>query len=106
MRSNLDNRLGRSTSNYDASLLFVTRFTRLFAYGAVSVVLVFYLTGTIGLISLTGNEVGPFLPIEQAALTQVVSAATRTARRDWIDVPFIIAGIQKLLMICCSIDSS
>ena len=29
----------------DARLLFCTRFTRLFAYGALSVVLVFYLTG-------------------------------------------------------------
>jgi hypothetical protein len=28
----------------DGWLLFVTRFTRLFAYGALSVVLVFYLT--------------------------------------------------------------
>src|SRR5215831_17130701 len=29
----------------DGRLLFLTRFTRLFAYGALSVVLVFYLTG-------------------------------------------------------------
>src|SRR5882757_1501837 len=125
--------------NYDARLLFLTRFTRLFAYGALSVVLVFYLNGiglsesrvgmlltltllgdtvvsmvlttqadrigrrrmlivgsilmagagiafafttnflflliagTIGVVSPSGNEVGPFLPIEQAALSQVIS---------------------------------
>jgi MFS family permease len=135
--------------SYDARLLFVTRFTRLFAYGALSVVLVFYLTGiglsesrigmlltltllgdtvvslilttqadrigrrkmlvigsflmagaglafaftsnflflviagTIGVVSPSGNEVGPFLSIEQAALAHVVSASTRTTAFAW-----------------------
>lgn len=133
----------------DASVLFVTRFTRLFAYGALSVILVFYLVslglteaqvgilltltltgdiaislllttradrigrhwmlvvgaslmagagvafastknlffliiaGTIGVISPSGNEVGPFLSIEQAALSHVVSARTRTEVFAW-----------------------
>jgi MFS family permease len=133
----------------DARLLFCTRFTRLFAYGALSVVLVFYLTGlglsesqtgllftlilagdtvvslflttaadrigrrrvlvagsilmagaglafaftsnflflivagTIGVISPSGNEVGPFLSIEQAALAHVVPGRTRTAAFAW-----------------------
>lgn len=137
------------SSNYDARLLFLTRFTRLFAYGALSVVLVFYLTGiglgasqigllltlillgdtvvslvlttqadrigrrkmlvigsflmtgaglafamtsnflflviagTIGVVSPSGNEVGPFLSIEQAALAHVVSASTRTTAFAW-----------------------
>ena len=127
----------------------LTRFTRLFAYGALSVVLVFYLTdlgfntsqvgllltltlvgdtivslflttradrigrrrmlllgavlmiaagvlfaftrnfpllvvvATIGVISPSGNEVGPFLPIEQAALAHVVPARLRTAVFAW-----------------------
>ena len=39
--------------------------------------------GTIGVISPSGNEVGPFLPIEQAALSQVVSGHTRTAAFAW-----------------------
>src|SRR5216683_4231872 len=135
--------------SYDARLLFLTRFTRLFAYGAVSVVLVFYLTGiglsesrigllltltllgdtvvslilttqadrigrrrmliigsflmagaglafactsnflflviagTIGVVSPSGNEVGPFLSIEQAALAHVVSSSTRTTAFAW-----------------------
>jgi MFS family permease len=39
--------------------------------------------GTIGVISPSGNEVGPFLPIEQAALSQIVSDQTRTAVFAW-----------------------
>lgn len=133
----------------DGRLLFLTRLTRLFSYGALSVVLVFYLTGiglsesqtgmlltltllgdtavslflttradrigrrrmliigavlmagaglafactrdflflvvagTIGVISPSGNEVGPFLPIEQAALSQVIPAPERTRVFAW-----------------------
>jgi len=133
----------------DALILFVTRFIRLFAYGSLSVVLVFYLTdlglstaetgvlftltligdtvisfylttradrigrrrmllvgavlmiaagaifsithnfllltiaATIGVISPSGNEVGPFLSIEQAALSSVVSEHTRTEVFAW-----------------------
>ena len=133
----------------DAWLLFLTRFTRLFAYGLISVILVFYLVGlglsesqtgllltltlvgdtaislflttqadrvgrrrmlivgallmaaaglvfaatknflwlviagTIGVISPSGNEVGPFLPIEQAALSHVVADRTRTEVFAW-----------------------
>src|SRR5438477_2503965 len=133
----------------DGRLLFITRSVRLFAYGALAVILVVYLTslglsasqtgllltltlvgdtvvslylttradrlgrrrmlilgallmtaagvafawtrnflvlvvaGTIGVISPSGNEVGPFLPIEQAALAQVVPAAVRTTVFAW-----------------------
>src|SRR6476661_524120 len=133
----------------DASLLFLTRFVRLFAYGSLSVVLVFYLiglglseaqtgmlltltlvgdtivslylttradrigrrrmliigaalmvtaglvfastrrlwllvlAGTVGVISPSGQEVGPFLSIEQAALSHVVSDRTRTEVFAW-----------------------
>jgi MFS family permease len=133
----------------DAAVLFATRFTRLFAYGALSVILVFYLVslglteaqvgilltltlagdiaislllttradrigrrrmlivgailmaaagvafastknlifliiaGTIGIISPSGHEVGPFLSIEQAALSHVVPARNRTEVFAW-----------------------
>ena len=133
----------------DAWLLFATRFVRLFAYGSLSVVLVFYLVGvglsqpqigvlltltlagdtvvslvlttradrigrrrmlmagavlmaaaglvfawtrnlwllvlagTVGVISPSGQEVGPFLPIEQAALSHVVTDRTRTEVFAW-----------------------
>jgi len=39
--------------------------------------------GTVGVISPSGQEVGPFLAIEQAALSQVVSARTRTEVFGW-----------------------
>ncbi len=133
----------------DARLLFVTRFIRLFAYGSLSVVLVFYLVGiglsaaqtgtlltltlvgdtfvslflttradrfgrrrtlvigavlmagaglafastnrlwllflagTVGVISPSGHEVGPFLSIEQAALSHVVNDRSRTDVFAW-----------------------
>jgi MFS family permease len=41
------------------------------------------LAGTIGVISPSGNEVGPFLPIEQAALSEVVPARNRTTVFAW-----------------------
>src|SRR5579864_7149072 len=133
----------------DGWLLFVTRFARLFAYGSLSVILVFYLigiglteaqaglvltltlagdvvvslylttradrigrrrmliigsilmataglafactsnllflviAGTIGVISPSGNEVGPFLSMEQASLSHIVPAAARTEVFAW-----------------------
>jgi MFS family permease len=138
-------------------VLFLTRFVRLFSYGALSVVLVFYLTGlglsaaqtgtlltltllgdtvvslclttqadrigrrrmlvvgaalmtgegivfastrnfllltvagTIGVISPSGNEVGPFLPIEQAALSQIEPARSRTQVFAWYSLAGSIA---------------
>lgn len=41
------------------------------------------LAATIGVISPSGNEVGPFLPIEQAALSQVVPDRRRTTTLAW-----------------------
>src|SRR5215813_4424043 len=141
----------------DAALLFFTRFIRLFAYGALSVILVFYLVslgltethvgllltltlagdiaislllttradrigrrrmlivgailmagagmafaftknlffliiaGTIGVISPSGNEVGPFLSIEQAALSHIVPARSRTEVFAWYTLAGSIA---------------
>jgi len=49
---------------------------------------VLVIAGTIGIISPSGNEVGPFLPIEQAALSQVVSSASRTKVFAW----YVLAG--------------
>ena len=141
----------------DVRLLFATRFVRLFAYGALSVVLVFYLvevglselqTGvlltltllgdtvvslaitanadrlgrrrmliagaalmagagvmmasttsfwllllaaTAGVISPSGQEVGPFLPIEQAALSGLVSDRRRTEAFAWYTLAGAVA---------------
>ena len=41
------------------------------------------LAGIVGVISPSGQEVGPFLPIEQASLSQVVSDRTRTRVLAW-----------------------
>src|SRR6202158_981150 len=145
------------TLTRDGWLLFLTRFVRLFAYGSLSVVLVFYLiglglsesqtgllltltlvgdtvvslylttradrigrrrmliigailmaaaglafactsnflllilAGTIGVISPSGNEVGPFLSIEQAALSHVVPGRTRTDVFAWYTLAVSLA---------------
>lgn len=45
--------------------------------------LVLLITGTLGVISPSGNEVGPFLPVEQAALAHVVTPELRTSVFAW-----------------------
>ena len=141
----------------DARLLFLTRFVRLFAYGSLSVILVFYLVGlglsesqtglilsltlagdivvslylttradrvgrrrmlvigaalmalaglafaftnnlvfliiagTIGVISPSGNEVGPFLSIEQASLSHLLPNTQRTEVFAWYTLTGSIA---------------
>ena len=45
--------------------------------------LLLVIAGTIGVISPSGNEVGPFLPIEQAALAHVVPSDARTTVFAW-----------------------
>lgn len=44
------------------------------------------LAATIGVLSPSGNEVGPFLPIEQAALTQLIPAERRTQHLAWYNL--------------------
>jgi MFS family permease len=44
------------------------------------------LAAAIGVISPSGNEVGPFLAVEQASLTQKVSASRRTAIFAWYNL--------------------
>lgn len=61
----------------------------LFALTSSFVVLL--IAGTLGVISPSGNEVGPFLPIEQAALAQVVSPSLRTAVFSWYTLAGAIA---------------
>jgi MFS family permease len=47
--------------------------------------------GTVGVISPSGNEVGPFLPIEQAALAQIVTARQRTSFFAWYSLTGSVA---------------
>jgi MFS family permease len=61
----------------------------LFAGGLFAVTRNFYLllvAATIGVISPSGNEVGPFLSIEQAALSQAVPARQRTTVFAWYNL--------------------
>jgi MFS family permease len=49
------------------------------------------LAGTIGVISPSGHEVGPFLPIEQAALAHVVASEERTRVFAWYSLTGALA---------------
>jgi MFS family permease len=49
------------------------------------------LAGIVGVISPTGNEVGPFLAVEQAALTEVVPGTRRTATFAWYNLVGYVA---------------
>ncbi|OFV86530.1 MAG: MFS transporter [Acidobacteria bacterium RBG_16_68_9] len=48
--------------------------------------LILVVAATVGVISPSGNEVGPFLPIEQAALSQTLSAKRRTQAFAWYNL--------------------
>jgi MFS family permease len=49
------------------------------------------LAATLGVLSPSGNEVGPFLPIEQAALTQELPAERRTGVFAWYQLTGALA---------------
>ncbi len=55
------------------------------------------LAATIGVISPTGNEVGPFLAIEQAALAQTVPDQRRTATFAWYNLVGYVATASGAL---------
>src|SRR5262245_31253783 len=56
------------------------------------------LAATVGVISPSGNEVGPFLAIEQAALTQVVTAERRTLTFAWYNLAGSLATAAGSLL--------
>lgn len=53
---------------------------------------------TIGVISPTGNEVGPFLAVEQAALSESVHGARRTATFAWYNLVGYVATATGALL--------
>ena len=61
----------------DTRLLFATRFIRLFAYGSLSVVLVFYLVG----LGLSEQQVGVLLTLTLVGDTAISLAITTRADR-------------------------
>jgi MFS family permease len=76
-------RMGRKKMLMLGSLLMILG-------GAVFVLtqnpLILTLAAIIGIISPSGNEIGPFLSIEQAALSQLVSDRKRTALFGWYNL--------------------
>ncbi|MFL5769676.1 MAG: MFS transporter, partial [Chloroflexota bacterium] len=56
------------------------------AFTLTSAVALLILGATIGVISPTGNEVGPFLAVEQAALSETTPDARRTATFAWYNL--------------------
>jgi len=67
----------------------------LFALSGHFVLLI--VAATIGVISPSGNEIGPFLPIEQAALAQTAPAARRTAVFAWYNLAGSLATAMGAL---------
>ena len=53
------------------------------AFASTSSLVLLTIAGTIGVVSPSGNEVGPFLSIEQAALSHVVPNRSRTTVFAW-----------------------
>ncbi len=69
--------------------LIVGALLMIFAAGVFALTqnyLILIVAATIGVISPSGNEIGPFLPIEQAALSHLVEAARRTAVFAWYNL--------------------
>jgi MFS family permease len=60
-------------------------------------VLLLIIAGAIGVISPTGNEVGPFLAVEQAALSQTVRDVRRTATFAWYNLVGYVATASGAL---------
>ncbi len=52
-------------------------------FAATSDFVLLLITATVGVLSPSGHEVGPFLPIEQAALSQVLPGSARTRVFAW-----------------------
>lgn len=73
-------RIGRRRMLVIGALLMATAGV---IFAATSNFVLLLLAATVGVISPSGNEVGPFLSIEQAALSHVVAARKRTSVFAW-----------------------
>jgi MFS family permease len=76
-------RLGRRRTLIVGALLMAAAG---FVFAGSDAFLVLLVAATIGVLSPSGAEVGPFLPIEQAALTEVTPAGRRTGTYAWYNV--------------------
>src|SRR5258705_11205855 len=95
MLSDVRSQSGFRSPNHDTRLLFVTRFTRLFAYGALSVVLVFYLAG----IGLSESRIGTLLTLTLLGDTVVslilTTGADRIGRRRMLIVGSLLKAAAR-----------
>ena len=86
--------------NHDALLLFLTRFIRLFSYGSVSVVLVFYLTG----LGLNESQTGMLLTLTLLGDTLVslglTTQADRMGRRRILIIGAILMAGAGVVFAC------
>jgi MFS family permease len=87
-------RLGRRRILLASSLLMVVAGL---AFAATDLVPLLILAGIVGVISPTGNEVGPFLAVEQAGLAQIVPDRRRTATFAWYNVAGYVATASGAL---------
>ena len=60
--------------------------------------LVLLVAATLGVLSPSGSEVGPFLPIEQASLTEVTPSARRTSIYAWYNLTGSVATATGALV--------
>jgi MFS family permease len=67
-------------------------------FAATPVFVVLLVAATVGVISPSGNEVGPFLAIEQASLTQLTAPARRTFLFAWYQVAGALAAAVGALV--------
>jgi MFS family permease len=81
-------RIGRRRVLVAGSLLMVVAGI---AFAVTSWVPLLVLAATVGVISPTGNEVGPFLAVEQAALSETTSDARRTPTFAWYNLAGYVA---------------
>src|SRR5687767_4610990 len=87
-------RLGRRRVLVAGSILMVVAGV---VFAATDWVPLLIVAATIGVISPTGNEVGPFLAIEQAALSQTVPDTRRTATFAWYNLVGYLATASGAL---------
>jgi MFS family permease len=87
-------RLGRRRVLVVGSFLMILAGT---VFAATDWVPLLILAATIGVISPTGNEVGPFLAVEQAALSQTVPDERRTATFAWYNLVGYVATASGAL---------
>jgi MFS family permease len=87
-------RVGRRTTLVIGALLMAAAGV-IFAFGTSfpgsAVFVVLLVTATIGVLSPSGSEVGPFLPIEQASLTEVTPPERRTSIYAWYNLTGSVA---------------